>query len=108
MIRAVAQVMHANIKGRDIAARVGGEEFAVLLPETTAQGAAALAQQIRTAVARGRIYRGDREAHIGSVTLSVGVAIATPGETLEHLIHRADEAMYAAKRAGRNRVCQAR
>lgn len=108
VIRAVAQVMHANIKGRDIAARVGGEEFAVLLPKTTAQGAAALAEQIRTAVARGRIYRGDREAHIGSVTLSVGVAIATSGETLERLMHRADEAMYAAKRGGRNRVCQAR
>jgi diguanylate cyclase len=107
VIRAVAQVIHANIKGRDIAARIGGEEFAMLLPQTTIDGGKSLAEQIRIAVARGRIHRGERDENIGSVTLSVGLAIASPGETLEQLIERADAAMYEAKRAGRNRVCAA-
>jgi diguanylate cyclase len=107
VIRAVAQVIHANIKGRDIAARIGGEEFAMLLPQTTVEGGKSLAEQIRTAVARGRIHRGERDENIGSVTLSVGVAVASDGETLEQLIERADAAMYEAKRNGRNRVCAA-
>jgi diguanylate cyclase len=107
VIRAVAQAMHANIKGRDIAARIGGEEFAVLLPETSARGAAALADQIRLAVSRGRIHRGERDEGIGHVTISIGFAIALPGEALEALIQRADEALYAAKGSGRNCVREA-
>jgi len=108
VIRAVAQVIHDNIKGRDIAARIGGEEFAVLLPETSAQGAAALAEQIRVAVSRGRLHRGEHDEVSGSVTLSVGVAVGRAGETLETLMQRADEALYAAKKGGRNRVHEAR
>jgi diguanylate cyclase len=107
VIRAVAQVMHANIKGRDIAARIGGEEFAILLVNTDLHGGTVLAEQIRAAVARGRIHRGDQREHIGDVTLSFGVAVAGQNETLEQVIARADAAMYEAKRGGRNRVCQA-
>jgi diguanylate cyclase len=104
VIRAVAHVLRSMIKGRDVAARLGGEEFAVLLPQTSLTGAAALAEQIRGTVAQGRIFRPDGSESIGQVTLSVGVAIARPGDTLETLLERADGAMYAAKRAGRNRV----
>lgn len=107
VIRAVAQAMHSNIKGRDIAARIGGEEFAVLLPGTRIEDALMLAEQLRGAVARGRIRRGERQEHIGGVTISVGVAAGEAGETLDALILRADEAMYAAKHAGRNQVCEA-
>jgi len=104
VIRAVAHVLRSSIKGRDVAARLGGEEFAVLLPQTTLGGAAAVAEQIRGTVAQGRIHRPDGGESIGQVTLSVGVAAAQPGDTLEALLERADAAMYAAKRAGRNRV----
>lgn len=104
VIRAVAHVMRSTIKGRDVAARLGGEEFAILLPQTSITGAAAVAEQIRGTVAQGRICRPDGNESIGQVTLSVGVAIARPGDTLEALLERADTAMYAAKRAGRNRV----
>lgn len=104
VIRAVAHVMRSSIKGRDVAARLGGEEFAILLPQTSLKGAAALAEQIRGTVAQGRICRPDGNESIGQVTLSVGVAVAQAGDSLEALLERADTAMYAAKRAGRNRI----
>jgi len=102
VLRAIAATVRANIKGRDIAARIGGDEFAVLLPQTTVQGALALAEHIRAAVADGRIHRGDGKDLVGSVTLSIGVAIRNPGEPLESLMERADAALYGAKRVGRN------
>jgi diguanylate cyclase len=104
VIRAVAHVLRSSIKGRDVAARLGGEEFAVLLPQTSLSGAAAVAEQIRGTVAQGRICRPDGNESIGQVTLSVGVAVAKSGDTLEALLERADAAMYTAKRAGRNRI----
>jgi diguanylate cyclase len=107
VLRAVAQILRANIKGRDVAARIGGEEFAVFLPDTTLPGAAAVAQQIREAVAKVRLRRTDRNEYIGSITASIGVAHARSGDTLDNLIERADEALYCAKRAGRNRVSAA-
>jgi diguanylate cyclase len=100
---AVAEVIRSSVKGRDIAARLGGEEFAVLLPSTSLDGACALAEQIRQAIEKGRVRRSQGPA-IASVTISVGVALAGANESLERLIERADAAMYAAKVAGRNRV----
>jgi diguanylate cyclase len=104
VIRAVAHVLRSNIKGRDIAVRLGGDEFAVLLPDTSRSGAAALAEQIRILVTQGRIRLANAQELMGDVTVSLGVAIAEMGDTLEALIDRADEALYAAKRAGRNQV----
>lgn len=104
VLRAVAQVIRSCIKGQDIAARMGGEEFAILLPETSVQGAAALAEKIRQATSKVSIRRIDRNEYVGNVTLSVGVADTQTGDTLESLTERADAALYAAKRAGRNRV----
>jgi diguanylate cyclase len=104
VLRAVAHVLKSNIKGRDMAARLGGEEFAVILPDTSAAGAAALAKQIRSRVAHGRIKRSAAQGQIGQVTLSIGVAVAEAGESLESLMQRADAALYAAKQNGRNRV----
>jgi diguanylate cyclase len=104
IIKAIGQTLLANIKGRDIAARPGGDEFVILLQQTPLAGAHALAEQIRTAVAAGRIRRADSKEQPGSVTLSIGVAIGTGDDTLESMLARADAALYAAKRAGRNRV----
>ena len=104
ILRAIGQTLQSNIKGRDIAARPGGDEFAILLQQTPLAGARALAEQIRTAVAAGRIRRADSKEQPGSVTLSIGVAIGGDEDTLESLMARADAALYAAKRAGRNRV----
>ncbi len=104
ILRAIGHTLQSNIKGRDIAARPGGDEFAVLLQQTPLAGARALAEQIRAAVAAGRIRRADSKEQPGSVTLSIGVAAGGSDDTLESLLARADAALYAAKRAGRNRV----
>ena len=104
ILRVIGATLQANIKGRDIAARPGGDEFAILLQQTPLMGARALAEQIRTAVAAGRIRRADSKEQPGSVTLSIGVAAGGDDDTLESLLARADAALYAAKRAGRNRV----
>jgi diguanylate cyclase len=101
---AVANVLLANIKGRDVAARYGGEEFAVLLPETSLSGATALGQQICSLVAHGHIQRSDGQSTVGEVTVSIGVAVARETEVFEKLFERTDAALYRAKRAGRNRV----
>jgi len=103
---AVADVIRASVKGRDIAARLGGEEFAVLLPATSLQGALALAQQLREALEKGRVRR-QQGPPIATVTMSVGVAYGRAEDSLETLIARADASMYAAKQAGRNRVFSA-
>jgi diguanylate cyclase len=107
VIRRVAQVITKNVKGQDLPARIGGEEFAILLPDTPVAGALALAERIRMAVERGRIKRGDGAEAVGNITISLGVAEYAPGETLEAFILRADQALYASKAGGRNRVTHA-
>ncbi len=104
VIRAVAAVIRENVKGRDVAARYGGEEFVVLLPDTSLQGAEALAEQIRHAIEKGRIRRGNSDETVARVTLSLGVARYQPGEAPTAFIERADRALYASKQNGRNRV----
>ena len=84
--------------GRSAFGRVGGEEFIVLLPETSLRGALRCAERIRQAVVR-RPFEG-----LHHVTVSIGIAEYRPGETVSSLIGRADEALYAAKHAGRNQV----
>jgi diguanylate cyclase len=104
VIHAVASVIKQNVKGRDTAARYGGEEFVVLLPETSLQGAQTLAEQIRSAIERGRIKRGNQDETAARITLSLGVARHLPGESPTDFVERADQALYAAKQGGRNRV----
>jgi diguanylate cyclase len=108
VIRAIASTLQTNIKGRDRAARFGGDEFAVFLPQTATKGGpAVLAEQIRAAVAAGYIQTGEGGPIKGRVTLSIGVAVADAQDTLETLLTRADAALYQAKREGRNRTCVA-
>ncbi len=104
VLRAIGHQLHSNLKGRDLAARWGGDEFAVLLRQTTPNGAAVLAEQLRAAVAGGRMHGGDGLEISGAVTLSIGVAVAGEQESFESLLARADRALYAAKGSGRNQV----
>jgi diguanylate cyclase len=104
VLRAVAQILRARIKGADIASRLGGDEFAILLPDTGIAGAMALAEQIRNTVLQRRLRLTDRNRYVENLTMSIGVACAGNEAALESLLQRADLALYAAKRAGRNRV----
>ena len=105
VLKTVAATIVSSLKRpADLAARWGGEEFAVVLPNTPLDGAVHVAEQIRAAVEGVRVP-GASSQEI-SVTISVGVASATPdsAHTGEDLIRQADAAMYEAKSAGRNRV----
>lgn len=104
VLKSVALAIRSCVKGRDLVARYGGEEFVVLLPGTALAGAGALAEQIRATIAGARIRRGASHEAVGNITVSLGVACWKPGEALETLIDRADQALYRSKREGRNRV----
>jgi diguanylate cyclase len=74
------------------------------LPEITLHQAAALAEQIRRAVMSRELMKRSTGESLGHVTISLGVAALRPGDTVQSLIERADNCLYAAKRSGRNRV----
>jgi diguanylate cyclase len=102
VLRAVAQVLSATVGVDGLAARIGGEEFALLLPGVPLDRAAALAEQIRGAIAAGRIQRGGEA--LQQVTLSFGVAAHRGGEGPREFLERTDRALYGSKASGRNRV----
>jgi diguanylate cyclase len=104
VIQSVSQAIKASVKGRDVAARYGGDEFAVLLPETAASGGATVAEYIRRIIERRRVsdFAGDMEP-IG-VTVSIGIATLTRSDGPQDLLRRADKALYQAKKNGRNAV----
>ncbi|TYT25077.1 GGDEF domain-containing protein [Luteimonas viscosa] len=103
VLRHIAAIVRQHVRGDDIAARIGGEEFAVLLPEGGSAAAQALAERLRAAVAGATFSPGGVPQRI---TVSVGVAtLALPGGTRSALLAAADAALYRAKHEGRNRVC---
>lgn len=104
VIRAVADILKQSIKGRDTAARFGGEEFVVLLPDTPSSGGRQLAEQIRATVEKLHIKRLDKNETVANITVSLGVATYRAGEPATELLARADKALYASKENGRNRV----
>lgn len=104
VLQTVAKILKATIKGADVAARFGGEEFIILLPNTRLEDAERLAEKIRNTVAQSRIRRQGSDESIESVTISLGVTSYHAGESASELIARADRALYASKTAGRNRV----
>ena len=102
VIQRVAQVLRDLVRDADIAGRYGGEEFAVLLPDTDKAGGAILAERLRQAV---EVEHLEHEAGPVRFTISLGVAdLAYPSSDYKQLIEWADQALYASKRAGRNRV----
>jgi diguanylate cyclase len=99
---ATARMLNSVIKGRDVAARFGGEEFVVLLPETPESGAVTLAEQFRDTFSQAKVRRTGSDKVIDKLTVSIGVACPRPGEPLESALDRADAALYQAKNDGRN------
>lgn len=104
VLRNVGTILSANIKGKDTVCRFGGEEFAVILPDTTLVNAKQVGDILRLNIERSRLKSVGNDEDIGQVTVSIGVTEYRPSELGDDLIKRADEAMYESKRAGRNRV----
>ena len=103
ILREIAGIVRQNIREIDIAGRFGGEEFAVVLPDTDEQGAQYAAERIRQAVEKSHIKAYDV---IVSVTVSVGAATyPEDDQDADQLIENADGALYRAKSLGRNKVC---
>ncbi len=98
----LGQVILKSIRLADPAFRYGGEEFTIILPETTAEGALMVAERIREKFESEALSPEPNE--IVHNTVSIGVAQYKPKEDVDSLTHRADTAMYAAKRQGKNRI----
>jgi diguanylate cyclase (GGDEF)-like protein len=106
VLRQLGMLLTATFRQVDVVARIGGEEFAVLLPSSTMEGAAAVAERLRQLVASHQVSFGGARIEF---TVSIGIAAgegrgAEPDLTLETLMRRADQALYAAKAGGRNRI----
>jgi diguanylate cyclase (GGDEF)-like protein len=107
VLQQVSGAISSSLRGADTAYRYGGEEFLIMLPEQDVEAATAVADRLRRAIEDLGI---PHEANEGAdvVTISAGVAaLSIPGEDPDHLLREADEALYAAKQSGRNRVSTA-
>ncbi|MBU3900503.1 MAG: diguanylate cyclase [Gammaproteobacteria bacterium] len=103
VLREVAQVLHRQTRGSDVAARFGGEEFTIVLADITEQLALERAQRVRQEVQELVLHAGAKD--LGCVTISIGLAqFPAQGVTVDALLLAADKALYEAKAAGRNRV----
>lgn len=99
VLKSVAATIRRAARQTDLVARIGGEEFAVVVPNTSADAVMAAAERIRAAVETAPIHL--RQSRV-AVTISVGAAMICEGETVEPLIARSDAALYASKHGGRN------
>jgi diguanylate cyclase (GGDEF)-like protein len=105
VLQQVADALVGVLRKSDFVGRFGGEEFLLILPESTREGAGMAAERVRRAIAETRLSALGEEVHI---TVSIGVAVHTPGDSVERTLGRADAALYEAKDAGRNCVVVAR
>jgi diguanylate cyclase len=101
---AVAQVLKSLAPEGALAARLGGEEFGLLLPGGEPDAVQALAERIRQRISAARVRRHGSEETLARVTLSIGMTALAPDDTAEGFIERADRALYASKQSGRDRV----
>lgn len=104
VLRFVASSFKRCVKGKDLVARFGGEEFAVILDNTDISGASAVAEQIRQAVYSGIIKDMNNKKTLDRISISIGVAQYNASDLPNDILQRADEALYLAKDRGRNRV----
>lgn len=105
ILKRFADLMRKNVRGGDKIARFGGEEFALIMPDTPLDVAAGVADRIRDYLSVTRFVARESGQRLGRVTVSFGVAALRPDDDAISLIHRADMLLYSAKNAGRNQVC---
>jgi diguanylate cyclase (GGDEF)-like protein len=104
LLKSLSEILRENIREDELVARYGGEEFLMVMPNVDREGALQAAERIRRLIAATDFPHAEKQPN-GRVTVSGGVAVwPMDGEDVETLLRMADEALYAAKRAGRNRV----
>ena len=99
--KSVADLLKAGSRGHDFACRYGGEEFVIILPDTSAQEAYVIAERIRKSVEHHKFKKNGAEYN---VTISLGITDQLDETDMEDLIKRADDALYQAKNKGRNQT----
>ena len=105
MLLAFAQKCRAAVRNDDFLARYGGEEFTLILPGASLRNATKKAKQLCRSVAAAKYAADDSsKADVVSITVSIGVSTYQSGDTAKHLVDRADQCLYKAKAAGKNRV----
>jgi diguanylate cyclase (GGDEF)-like protein len=106
VLKMVATTLASTGRDADVAARLGGEEFVIMLPETTLEAATTVAERIRMLVSSNALTIGESKL---SLTISLGVGETTASScSVEAVLRNADRALYEAKETGRNRVCAAK
>jgi diguanylate cyclase len=104
ILKMFARVLQDNVCARDTVARYGGEEFAVIMPETEVERARLITERMRSQLEGMQLALNGSGQQIGRITASFGIAELSPGDDSDTLVQRADETLYQAKCAGRNRV----
>ena len=97
-LRSVAGLMKQNSRPSDLLCRVGGEEFVLLLPDSSIAAAVDIAERLRLSIASTALET------VGHITVSLGVALWRSGDSMEDVFHKADQLLYRAKQQGRNQV----
>jgi len=104
ILQYVASVLKKNFKGKDLVARFGGDEFAVIVENAPIAGVQRVAETVREQISEGTLKRTDTGEPLGKVTVSIGCDCLKPDDKPNDVLTRADEALYSAKQNGRNRV----
>jgi len=104
VLKALGALFKRQLKGKDLASRFGGEEFMLILPETSLEKACLVAENLRSALAGKKWKQKISGKSMGKITISLGVAQYKQGESKKSFIERVDNALYFAKQNGRNRV----
>jgi diguanylate cyclase (GGDEF)-like protein len=104
ILRQIGSLLRRSLRVTDFVARYGGEEFTILLPHTNASGACRAAENLRNSMKKHEFVLPSARIHL---TISIGIACCTKFDKLDarQMILRADNALYRAKRSGRDRVC---
>lgn len=104
VICAIASALIENVQGQGSVARMGGEEFAVILPGTPLETAYSIAERIRQIIEKGKIRVQNKDEYIGGITISVGIADCDMNGNWTDALSKADDALYISKTAGRNKT----
>jgi diguanylate cyclase len=104
VLRLISVTMKQLTKGQDIPARYGGDEFAIIMPNTKLNDAVVVAEQIRKALMEKPVIQRSTSKILGRITMSIGAAQLQHGDDTRSIVERADWCLYAAKKQGRNRI----